>query len=183
VARLDPMKDHATLLKAAAAMAREAPDVRLVCIGDGPLRGELESLTHSLGLAGRVVWAGEVADTRAAYSAFDIATLASAFGEGFPNVVGEAMACGTAVAATDVGDVRLVIAGVGEVVPPGNNQLLCAAWRVLRRRLAQEPGLPAAARDTIVANYGVETMVRRSEEVLAQLAAGRAPQEIAHEFA
>ena len=80
------------------------------CVGHGPAtyRDELMRLAGSLGLADRVVWADETADMKAVYNAFDIATLASAFGEGFPNAVGEAMACGIPVAATDVGDVRSI---------------------------------------------------------------------------
>jgi glycosyltransferase involved in cell wall biosynthesis len=183
VARLDPMKDHASLLRAAAGFARENPDARFVCVGDGPLRVELERLANSLALADRVVWVGEIADARAAYNAFDIATLASAFGEGFPNVVGEAMACGIPVAATDVGDVRLVVDAQGEVVPPKDPDALRAAWGRLRQRLAREPSLRAAARDTIVAKYGLEVMVRRTEDILARLVAERPAREIAREFA
>src|SRR6516165_3511996 len=175
-ARLDPMKDHANLLQAAASFA---------CVGDGPTayRLQLTTLADSLGLAGRVMWVRDIGDMKAAYNAFDIATLSSAFGEGFPNMVGEAMACGVPVAATDVGDVRLITAELGEVVPPKNADLLCAAWRRLRQRLAQDPGLRNDARDRIVANYSVDTMVRRTEDTLSQLTAGRPAQEIAREFA
>jgi glycosyltransferase involved in cell wall biosynthesis len=129
-----------------------------------------------------VLWVRDIGDMKAAYNAFDIATLSSAFGEGFPNMVGEAMACGVPVAATDVGDVRLIIGEVGEVVPPKNPYLLCTAWRRLRQRLAQNPGLRNDARDRIVANYSVDTMVRRTEDILSQLTAGRPAQEIAREF-
>src|SRR5258708_8170503 len=120
VARLDPMKDHANLLSAATSFARSNPDARFVCVGDGPAayRDELQARADLLGLADPVVSAGEIRDVKAAYSAFDIATLPSAFGEGFPNVVGEAMACGIPVAATDMGDVRAIVAEVGETVPP-----------------------------------------------------------------
>src|SRR5947208_16803147 len=95
-ARLDPMKDHANLLQAAARFARENSDARFVCIGDGPAahRLQLTTLADSPGLADRVMWVRDIGDMRAAYNAFDIATLSSAFGEGFPNMVGEAMACG-----------------------------------------------------------------------------------------
>ena len=120
---------------------------------------------------------------RAAYNAFDLATLSSAFGEGFPNVIGEAMACGIPVAATDIGDARLIVGGLGEVVPPGNPTLLCSAWQRLRARLAQEPALGAAVRDAVVVNYGLEAMVRRSEDILTGLAAERPAPEIAREFA
>jgi glycosyltransferase involved in cell wall biosynthesis len=183
VARLEPMKDHATLLGAAASFARENADTRFVCVGDGPLREEIKQRADSLGLADRILWVGELAEMRAAYNAFDLATLSSAFGEGFPNVIGEAMACGIPVAATDIGDARLIVGGLGEVVPPRNPDLLCAAWRRLRARRAQEPALGEAGRGAIVANYGLETMVRRTEDILTRLAAERPAPEIAREFA
>jgi glycosyltransferase involved in cell wall biosynthesis len=184
VARLDPMKDHANFLRAAADFARTNPDARFVCVGDGPAayRNELRALSNSLGLADRVVWPGEIGDVKAAYNAFDIATLSSAFGEGFPNVVGEAMACGIPVVATDVGDVRPIIGEQGETVPPKAPKLLCAGWDRLRRRLAQDPGLRRSARDAIVANYGLDVMVRRTENVLSQLVANRRAADIARQF-
>jgi glycosyltransferase involved in cell wall biosynthesis len=120
---------------------------------------------------------------KAAYNSFDIATLSSSFGEGFPNVLAEAMACGTPVAATDVGDVRLIAGELGEVVPPKRPDLLCEGWRRLRQRLAQDPALlKNASRGTIIANYALDRMVRRNEDILSQLAAGRRAQDIAREF-
>jgi glycosyltransferase involved in cell wall biosynthesis len=173
------------LLQAAASFARENSDARFVCVGDGPAgyRLRLTSFADSLGLADRVLWVGRIDDMKAAYNAFDIATLSSAFGEGFPNTVGEAMACGVPVAATDVGDVRAIIGDLGEVVVPKNPELLCAAWRRLRQRLVREPGLRKEGREGIVANYGLDTMVRRTEDILSQLTAGRRTQDIAREFA
>jgi len=181
-ARLDPMKDHANLLQAAARFAEA--EARFVCVGDGPsaYRRELEALAHSLGLAARVTWAGEIGDMKAAYNAFDIATLSSAFGEGFPNVIGEAMACGIPMAATDVGDARAIVGAYGEIVPPGHPERLATGWARLRHRLAQDPGLRAAARNAVVATYGVDAMVARNEGILAQLVAGRPPVDIAREF-
>jgi glycosyltransferase involved in cell wall biosynthesis len=184
VARLDPMKDHANFLRAAASFACRSSDARFVCVGDGPpaYREELRALANSLGLADRLVWAGEVGDVKAAYNAFDIATLSSAFGEGFPNVVGEAMACGIPVVATDVGDVRPIIAELGETVVPKAPELLCAGWDRLRQRLAQDQGLRRTTRGTIVANYGLDAMVRRTEDVLSQLVADRCAADIARQF-
>jgi glycosyltransferase involved in cell wall biosynthesis len=185
VARLDPMKDHANLLTAAASFARQHGDARFVLVGAGApaYRDELGTLAQSLGIEQRVVWAGELGDVQAAYNAFDIATLSSAFGEGFPNAVGEAMACGVPVVGTDVGDVRAIVGEIGEVVPPRTPDLLCTAWVRQRQRLAQYPGLREAARNSIIASYSVDVMVRRTEEILSLLCAGRSVRELARAFA
>jgi glycosyltransferase involved in cell wall biosynthesis len=185
VARLDPMKDHANLLSAAAAFMQQHPDSRFVCVGDGPVayRRELEVLAQSQGLGGRILWAGEVGASRAIYNAFDVATLSSAFGEGFPNAVGEAMACGIPVVATNVGDVGLILGDCGEVVPPRQPDGLSAAWARMRERLRQDgENLRTAVRARIVQYYGVDTMVDRSEHVLSELCAGRAPAAIAEHY-
>jgi glycosyltransferase involved in cell wall biosynthesis len=185
VARLDPMKDHANLINAAAIFAKTNPDTRFVCVGTGrpDYRAGLLEAAKSLGLSDRVVWTGELGDVKAAYNAFDFATLPSAFGEGFPNVIGEAMACGTPVVATDIGDARAIIGELGEVVAPGEPALLAAGWARLRQRLARNPRLRETTREAIVANYGLDTMVHRSEVILAQLVEGRPAAEVAREFA
>ena len=174
VARFDPMKDHANFLAAAARFTAKVPTARFVCVGDGPpaYRAELEALAQSLGLADRIVWAGEIASMATAYNAFDIATLPSAFGEGFPNAVGESMACGIPVVATDVGDVRAIIGELGEVVAPKRPDLLCAGWEGLRQRLVQDANLPDAVRKAILAKYSVEAMIERTENILLRLIAG-----------
>jgi len=175
VARLDPMKDHPGFIAAAAAFGREHADARFVCVGDGPpaYRAELQALARAHGLERRLLWAGEARDLKAVYNAFDIATLSSAFGEGFPNAVGEAMACGVPVVATDVGDVGVIVGDCAEVVPPRRPDLLCAAWTRMRSRVKQEPALGAQFRARITRHYDVKTMVERSEEVLTALRAGR----------
>jgi glycosyltransferase involved in cell wall biosynthesis len=180
VARLDAMKDHANLLNAAANFARNHPDAHFVCVGGGSpsYADELKSLANSLGLTGRVVWAGEIDDVKAAYNSFNIGTLSSSFGEGFPNAIGEAMACGVPVVATDIGDARWIVGEFGEVVPPSNPNLLCAGWTRLRARLARDPGLREHVRGAIMASYGVEAMLGRTEAILSQLVAGRPTAEI-----
>ena len=186
VARLDPMKDHATFIAAAAEFLRTHPDARFVCIGDGPpaYREQLEALAHSRGLEGRIRWTGEMNELRAVYNAFDIATLSSAFGEGFPNVIGEAMACGVPVVATNVGDTALVIGDYGEIVPPRRSDLLSAGWTGMRQRLAEDgESLHANVRTRIVLHYDVNTMVEKSEQVLSALCAGHPGAAIAAQYA
>jgi glycosyltransferase involved in cell wall biosynthesis len=171
VARLDPMKDHESYLRAAASFLRDDPDARFVCVGEGPqaYRRALEQRAAALGIAGAVLWAGAMNDVRAACNAFDVVTLSSAFGEAFPNVVGEAMACGKPVVATDVGDAARIIDRFGECVPARRPELLCAAWSRWRRHLAEDKDLGAGARNRIVEHYGVDRMVARTEELLTTL--------------
>ena len=102
--------------------------------------------------------------------------LSSDAGEGFPNVVAEAMACERPVAATDSGDVRLIVGEAGRVVPPRQPEALGDAVLELLEALAQ-PGhdVRRAARARIVGEFSVEALVRRSIEVLTEVhAAARA---------
>lgn len=169
VARLDPMKDHETFLRAAALFAREDAAARFVVVGDGPpaLRDGLRAEARRLGLADRMVWAGERGDLRAVYNALDLATLSSAFGEGFPNVLGEAMACGTPTVATDVGDTRAVLGEHGIVVPPRDPLALARGWAAARARADG-----AAARARVVALFGADAMVQRTDQLLRALVEG-----------
>lgn len=171
VARLDPMKDHETFLRAAAAYWQGQPDARFVCVGDGTAayQKHLRGLTEMLGIQSRVIWAGTRTDITDIYNAFDIATLSSAFGEGFSNAIGEAMACGIPVAATDVGDSRAIIGDFGEVAPIRQPAALATAWRRLRQKIHKEPQLGALARTRIVEQFSVDAMVLRTETLLAQL--------------
>ena len=171
VARLDPMKDHRNFLNAAAKFAQGDSSVRYVCVGGGQkeYQESLLAYARSLGLGDRIVWAGEIRDTHAVYNALDIATLSSAFGEAFPNVVGEAMACGVPVVATDIGDIATIVGELGEIVPPGEPDRLCAAWAKMRQRLKDEPDIRDALRQRVVENYGVDAMVAQTERELAKI--------------
>jgi glycosyltransferase involved in cell wall biosynthesis len=184
VARFDLMKDHPTLLTAAARFLPEQPDARFVCVGDGvpAYREQLEAEARSLGIDGALIWAGEMGSLRNVYNAFDVATLSSAFGEGFPNVVGEAMACGVPVVATDVGDVRLIVGDLGEIVPPRDPQALAAGWARMRQRIVQKSVSREQIRQSIVTNFSLDTMVNRSIDCLTQLVTGRPGEEIAPQF-
>jgi glycosyltransferase involved in cell wall biosynthesis len=130
VGRLDPMKDHPTFLKAAAIICEIRQDVHFVCVGTGPqiYAEELYQLTDQLGIKNKVIWSGTRGDMTAVFNSFDIATSASAYGEGFGNVIGEAMACNIPCVVTDVGDSKMIVGDTGIVVPPRNPQALADAW-------------------------------------------------------
>ncbi len=128
VGRLAPQKDHATLLRAFARLAGKHP-ARLLLIGEGPMRAELEALARALGIAGRVAFAGLRDNPYPAMREADLFVLSSAW-EGFGNVLVEAMAVGTPVVATDCpdGPAEILEGGKwGRLVPPGDADALAAA--------------------------------------------------------
>jgi glycosyltransferase involved in cell wall biosynthesis len=164
LARFDPMKDHATFLHAASQLALRRPDVAFVLAGRGvtPDNAELQRLIAEGGLGGRVHMLGERADNIAILAALDVATLSSAFGEGCPNVIGEAMSCGVPCVATSVGDTARLIADTGLCVPPRDAEGLAGAWEdLLIRPAGQREALGARARERIRRYYGLDAMVAR----------------------
>jgi len=177
VARLDPMKDHETFLQAARLLVARVPDVRFVCVGN---QGTLFAPTirrrcTDLGLDSHVTWEGPRHDIEVVMNALDLCTLSSAFGEGFPNVIGEAMASETAVVATDVGDAAMLIGSHGRIVPPREPGLLAAAWEmILAMGVEERQRMAAAARQRIVEEFSLDAMVARTAALYSDLAAKRA---------
>lgn len=174
VARLDPIKDHATFLRAAATSIGTQANLRFVCVGGGPARyqRELETLAGDLGIGDRLIWAGACHDMRAAYSALDIAVCASS-AEGFPNVVGEAMACGVPCVATDVGDCAAIIGDTGMIVTPGDPAALAAGWwSLLELERAGRDELGRRARLRIEETYGTRALVDHTLAALQSVCPG-----------
>ncbi len=164
-ARLDPVKDHATFLQAAALLAREDARARFVCVGDGPLVGPLRVLAGDLGLEARLTWAGERQDMPAVYNALDVCCLSSR-SEGFPNALAEAMACGVPCVGTDAGDVREILGDAGRLVPGQDPAALALALG----RMLQEPGERGrAARARVLERYSLERLLDRAEALLLGL--------------
>lgn len=147
-ARLDPMKDHPTLL-AAAAMR---PDLRFVLIGKG---------TERLALPSNALALGRRDDPELIASAADLVVSSSAFGEGFSNALAEGMAAGLVPVATRVGDAAALLGEEGRLVAPGDPGALAAA---LRDALADPARLRAegcAARARIVSLFSPDAMANR----------------------
>lgn len=159
VARLDPVKDHATLLRAFATLEHDA--LRLLLIGDGPCRTSLEQLARELGCAGRVCFAGTRPNRPNLHFLSDIAVLSSR-SEGFPNSLAEAMAAARPVVATDVGGVAdAVVEGeTGLLVPAGDPAALAAALKALLDDppLARRLGL--AGKERASARFGEAAVLR-----------------------
>ncbi len=109
VARVDPLKDHATFIRCAAMIAAGFPHVRFVLVGEGVTSdASIRDLIAQAGLVPRFILEERRDDVQRVMSALDVFCLASK-SEGFPNVLGEAMACATPAVATDVGDVRDIL--------------------------------------------------------------------------
>lgn len=173
LARYHPMKDHASFLRAAAALLKDFPQTHFVLSGEGVGSGndELRQLIERLAIAGRVHLLGERSDINRIAAALDILTSASAFGEGFPNVIGEAMACGVPCVVTDVGDSAFVIGQTGRVVPPRNASALAGAWReLIEMSEASRDDLGQAARQRVLENFSIAAIARRYEALYHQVA-------------
>jgi len=168
IARLHPVKDHHTMLKAAALLAARRPGVHFLLAGrdtstsSPDLQQQIERLG---GLAGRIHGLGERADVSRITAALDVATCCST-SESFPNVLGEAMACGVPCVSTDVGDARLIVEDTGSLIPMGDPFALSEAWNAL---LAMGPqsrmALGAAARRRILRDFSLDAVARSFEEL------------------
>ena len=171
VARLDPMKDHPTFLHACAELSKSHADLRFVCIGDGraAYRTELEALAAQLGIDRQIIWAGPRQDMPAVQNALDIACSASAFGEGFSNVIGEAMSCGVPCVVTDVGDSARIVGSLGEVILPRNAGAMVQALERMLARINMEPNLAKQLRLRIEEEFSLDKMVLRTERLLVDL--------------
>ena len=172
VARFHPMKDHANFLEAAGHLHRLRPEVHFVLVGRGidEKNSFLMARINSLGLAGQVHLLGERPDIPAITNILDLATSASAYGEGFPGVVGEAMACGVPCVVTDVGDSAYLVGETGRVVPPASPMALAAAWQeILSLPDNERQALGKAARQRVVANFSLDKVVKQYEELYEEL--------------
>jgi glycosyltransferase involved in cell wall biosynthesis len=168
VGRLDPMKDHSNFLHAAALLVREEKQFRFVCVGDGPIeyRASLQELTRTLGLEKYIIWVSARADVSDIYSALDLLVNSSSFGEGFSNVIGEAMACGVPCVATNIGDSAWLVGNQGEVVPPKDPVALVNAIEKLLDHKVFDPG---QIRQRVVDQLSVNSLVANTEHVLSNL--------------
>ncbi len=129
VARYHPMKGHRRLLEVAAILAPRNARLHWLLVGRGVSTDSLDlvAFLREHGLESRVTLAGERLDIPRIMCALDLLVSPSEWGEGFPNVLGEALAMGVPCVATDIGDSALVVGNCGRLVAPSDTAALAAA--------------------------------------------------------
>ncbi len=170
--RYDPQKDHATFVRAAAEVLRERPEVRLVMCGPGidSANQELLTLLTEAGIRERALLMGVADDPRMVLNALDVLVSSSAYGEGFPNILGEAMACGVPCVTTDVGDAARIVGDTGGVVAIGGWQALAREVLGLLNMGAEErAAIGDRARARIERNYALPRIAERFQELYLEL--------------
>lgn len=128
IGRDDSAKGRQYLIEGFAELLKRVPNARLMLIGRGMSEAnpELRRLLVSSGVASRVVLVGEYSPISEVYSALDI-LCSSSVAEGFPNVIGEAMCCEVPCVASDVGNTRALLDGIGIIVPARSSTHLAHA--------------------------------------------------------
>jgi glycosyltransferase involved in cell wall biosynthesis len=163
VARFDPQKDHQTFFRALALLRarRSAPICLLVGTGLDPENHRLAALIADTVPGDQVRLLGRRNDIPDVMNALDVHVMSSAFGEAFPNVLAEAMACGTPCVSTDVGDAAAIVGATGRIVPPSDPAALAGAIEemLVARSTPDWPRRRAAARTHVAENFSLARMV------------------------
>lgn len=171
VARLHPVKDHALVVRTMHALSADFPDAVLVLVGDGLAPGDrgferllasaTSSIDSSAGSSPRIIGLGPRSDVTALMSGFDVLVSASTH-EGFPNVLGEALACGTPCVATDAGDSLALVGEAGRVVSVGDSTgFQKALAEILSMDEAERVALGARGREQMLERYSIGGIARR----------------------
>jgi glycosyltransferase involved in cell wall biosynthesis len=175
VARFDPLKDHGNFLRAAGILIENltlsTQEIHFILCGNGVI-WENEFFVKKINGYGLKHWVhllGRREDIPRLTAAFDIASSSSS-GEGFPNVIGEAMACGVPCVVTNVGDSALIVGDAGIVVPPKNPEALAEAWlNLIKAGKKERKRLGERARRRVLENYNLPDIVERYETLYREV--------------
>jgi glycosyltransferase involved in cell wall biosynthesis len=172
IARWDPMKDQENFLMAASLLAEKEDSVHYVMVGLGveSSNKRIKSFANNSILKDRLHLLGLRKDVDRIMAGLDIVSSSSAYGEGFSNTIGEAMACGVPCVVTDVGDSARIVGDTGRVVPPKNPRALANAWKELID-IGQEGrrNLGFSARKRIKEHFEISEVVKQYEGLYTSL--------------
>lgn len=170
--RFHPQKNHLGLMAMTGLVHQARPDVHFVLAGKDVLPAN-PALADALAVAGtsRVVHLlGVRDDVPRLLAAADLMVLSSSFGEAFPRVLGEALACGVPCVATDVGDSRFIVGDCGRIVAPGDPHALAeAVLQMLSLDQAAREQMSRCARERAVANFDIRAVTRGYERLYLDL--------------
>jgi glycosyltransferase involved in cell wall biosynthesis len=161
-ARFDPQKDFRTFLEAIALVRAQMPEIIALLVGGYGIHGDnksLDAMIEEQGLEKNILVLGFIPSIREFYNGIDLLVLSS-HGEGFPRVIGEAMASGTPCVASDVGDCREVIEDAGFVITSGaSKDFADAVVQFFSASEDHRQALGVRSRDRIVRNYHLSQMI------------------------
>jgi glycosyltransferase involved in cell wall biosynthesis len=168
VARFHPQKDHHNFIRAAELIRKNISSAHFVLCGDA-INNENDRLIQWIkqaGLGKCFHLLGIRTDVPHLVAAMDVAISSSLGGEGFPNVVGEAMACAVPCVVTDVGDSALIVGDAGRVVAAKDPEALAAAIiELLQAPPEFREKLGKQARLRVKKNYSLDNIVKEYEAV------------------
>lgn len=171
IARFDPLKDHANFVRAAGLLATGRPQVRFVLAGKDvdSRNAALMRQIQDAGLNARCHLLGERNDAPRIMAALDLAVSAS-YSEGFPNAIGEAMACGIPCVVTGVGDSAFLVGDTGIIVPPRNAEALArACTTLLDMPMAERIEMGDTARLRIERLFSLDAVTERYQHIYEEL--------------
>jgi glycosyltransferase involved in cell wall biosynthesis len=174
IGRMDSNKNHAMLLQVFAALTEKWPALRLVIIGDGPLKSQLAAMAEQLGVAQKVCLPGSIPLAARYLPAMEVCCLTS-HTEGMPNVVMEAAAVGLPVVSTTCGgSVELIEHGVtGFLVSPNDAAEMSKYLDLLLANSEEYRRISHAAREKMCREFSVKAMVTRMTQVYEEAFAAR----------
>lgn len=172
VGRLCEQKGIGDLVRAAAIVHQQMPDVRFLIVGDGPLRSEVEALAARLGLNGRVTFLGFRNDVPEILFASDVFATATLW-EGFGKVNVEAMAAGLPLVSTNVGPIPEVVGDYpgAILVPPRDPPAFAEALLTILNDLASYASFGEEGRQRAYQLFGREAFVQRTDQLYKRLLA------------
>ncbi|MEI8133312.1 MAG: glycosyltransferase, partial [Leptolinea sp.] len=173
-ARFDPQKDHATFFIAVEELLEKFPNLHIILCGDemSQENADLMKLVSPLGAQNRFHLLGRRSDMPDILASWDVAVLSSSYGEAFPLVIGEAMACEVPCVGTDVGDTADLIGATGVVVPARQPHLLAdAVGNILSMSVGDRKNLGLAARRQVQLKYEIGSVAERYQKIWSEVAA------------
>ena len=173
VARYDPKKDHLNLIKALSLIRYKKIDFLCFFSGSEVNQNNLKitSEIKKLKLEKKIKLIGQNDNILQIMNGIDLYVQSSSYGEGFPNVVAESMACGTPCVVTDVGDASLIVGKSGWVVPPNDPNKLAKAIEIALKEIKTRKWNKRCkrARLRIKTNFDISKMIKSYNELWYQV--------------